>query len=64
MSKRRIPTRALIRRPGHPGTMQRVRPNTEDLGLSAAGIEVDARGAVVVDEDLRTATPGCGPPVM
>jgi mercuric reductase len=33
------------------------RPNTEELGLSAAGIEVDARGAVVVDENLRTANP-------
>lgn len=33
------------------------RPNTEDLGLAAAGVGVDARGAVVVDDRLRTANP-------
>ncbi len=33
------------------------RPNTADLGLETAGIAVDARGAVVVDEQLRTANP-------
>lgn len=33
------------------------RPNTADLGLDAAGVRVDARGAVVVDEELRTANP-------
>lgn len=32
-------------------------PNTADLGLEAAGIAVDARGAVVVDEELRTTNP-------
>ncbi len=32
-------------------------PNTDDLGLDAAGIETDARGYVVVDEALRTANP-------
>jgi mercuric reductase len=34
------------------------RPNTEGLGLDAAGIEVDARGAIVVDDQLRTTHPG------
>jgi mercuric reductase len=33
------------------------RPNTDDLGLEAAGIAVDARGAVVVDDQLRTPNP-------
>jgi mercuric reductase len=30
------------------------RPNTDGLGLEAAGVQVDERGAVVVDEQLRT----------
>jgi pyruvate/2-oxoglutarate dehydrogenase complex dihydrolipoamide dehydrogenase (E3) component len=34
------------------------RPNTDDLGLDAAGIEVDKRGYIVVDEALRTSAPG------
>jgi pyruvate/2-oxoglutarate dehydrogenase complex dihydrolipoamide dehydrogenase (E3) component len=29
-------------------------PNTDDLGLSQAGVEVDARGYIKVDESLRT----------
>jgi len=33
------------------------RPNTAGLGLAAAGIQVDGRGAVVVDEQLRTSNP-------
>jgi pyruvate/2-oxoglutarate dehydrogenase complex dihydrolipoamide dehydrogenase (E3) component len=33
-------------------------PNTDDLGLEAAGVAVDARGHVVVDEELRTSVPG------
>lgn len=33
------------------------RPNTEDLGLAAAGVAVDARGYVVVDDLLRTTAP-------
>ena len=33
------------------------RPNTEGLGLEAAGVEADGRGAVVVDEELRTTNP-------
>jgi mercuric reductase len=33
------------------------RPNTDGLGLDAAGVEVDERGAVVVDEELRTSNP-------
>lgn len=32
-------------------------PNTHDLGLERAGVEVDARGYVVVDEQLRTSAP-------
>lgn len=34
------------------------RPNTDDLGLQAAGIVTDARGFIEVDEHLRTAVPG------
>jgi len=30
------------------------RPNTDDLGLQAAGVETDARGYITVDEQLRT----------
>lgn len=33
------------------------RPNTEKLNLDAAGVEVDERGAVLVDEYLRTPNP-------
>ncbi|MEU0498311.1 FAD-containing oxidoreductase [Mycobacterium sp. NPDC006124] len=34
------------------------RPNTDDLGLDAAGIETDERGYVVVDDQLRTNVDG------
>jgi pyruvate/2-oxoglutarate dehydrogenase complex dihydrolipoamide dehydrogenase (E3) component len=34
------------------------RPNTDDLGLEAAGVEVDNKGYVVVDDQLRTNVPG------
>src|SRR3546814_18031007 len=34
------------------------RPNTDDLGLSAAGVEVDSRGYVRVDDMLRTDVDG------
>ena len=34
------------------------RPNTDDLGLDAAGIEVDRRGLIPVDDRLQTAVPG------
>jgi pyruvate/2-oxoglutarate dehydrogenase complex dihydrolipoamide dehydrogenase (E3) component len=34
------------------------RPNTDDLGLEAAGIEVDKRGTILVDESLQTTAPG------
>jgi pyruvate/2-oxoglutarate dehydrogenase complex dihydrolipoamide dehydrogenase (E3) component len=30
------------------------RPNTDDLGLEAAGVATDDRGYIVVDEELRT----------
>ena len=32
-------------------------PNTDDLGLEAAGIQTDAHGYIVVDEQLRTTNP-------
>ena len=34
------------------------RPNTDDLGLEAAGVETDARGYIKVDGTLRTNVPG------
>jgi pyruvate/2-oxoglutarate dehydrogenase complex dihydrolipoamide dehydrogenase (E3) component len=34
------------------------RPNTDDLGLDTAGVEVDARGYIKVDDELRTSAPG------
>jgi pyruvate/2-oxoglutarate dehydrogenase complex dihydrolipoamide dehydrogenase (E3) component len=34
------------------------RPNTDDLGLAQAGVAVDARGYIQVDDELRTTTPG------
>jgi len=33
-------------------------PNSEDVGLAAAGVEVDDSGFIVVDEQLMTTTPG------
>lgn len=33
-------------------------PNTETLGLSEAGVELDRRGAIVVDDCMRTTKPG------
>jgi pyruvate/2-oxoglutarate dehydrogenase complex dihydrolipoamide dehydrogenase (E3) component len=34
------------------------KPNTDDLNLSAAGVETDKRGHVTVDDQLRTNVPG------
>ncbi|MGF6608989.1 pyruvate/2-oxoglutarate dehydrogenase complex dihydrolipoamide dehydrogenase (E3) component [Paraburkholderia sp. WSM4175] len=34
------------------------RPNTDDLGLGAAGIETDRHGTIIVDGQLRTSVPG------
>ena len=34
------------------------RPNTDDLGLEAAGVAVDERGYIAVDGQLRTSAPG------
>jgi pyruvate/2-oxoglutarate dehydrogenase complex dihydrolipoamide dehydrogenase (E3) component len=34
------------------------RPNTDDLGLEKAGVAVDQRGYIVVDDQLRTRVPG------
>jgi pyruvate/2-oxoglutarate dehydrogenase complex dihydrolipoamide dehydrogenase (E3) component len=34
------------------------RPNTGDLGLTEAGVTVDKRGYIVVDDQLRTSAPG------
>ncbi len=33
-------------------------PNSEDLGLEAAGVKTDDRGFIVVDDQLRTNVPG------
>ena len=34
------------------------RPNTDDLGLEKAGVALDERGYIVVDDQLRASTPG------
>jgi pyruvate/2-oxoglutarate dehydrogenase complex dihydrolipoamide dehydrogenase (E3) component len=34
------------------------RPNTDDLGLDKAGVAVDERGYITVDDELRTNVPG------
>lgn len=34
------------------------RPNTAGLGLEAAGVQLDARGAIAVDADSRSSAPG------
>ena len=34
------------------------RPNTDDLGLDAAGVDLGARGHIRVDDTLRTSVPG------
>jgi len=34
------------------------RPNTDDLGLEKAGVSVDSRGYIVVDDQLRTGAAG------
>ena len=34
------------------------RPNTDDLGLEKAGVKVDERGYIEVDDELRTSVPG------
>jgi len=34
------------------------RPNTDDLGLDKAGVAVDKRGYIIVDDQLRTNVPG------
>jgi len=34
------------------------RPNTDDLGLERAGVRVDERGYIEVDDELRTSVPG------
>lgn len=34
------------------------KPNTDDLGLAAAGVETDARGYITVDDGLQTNVPG------
>ena len=33
-------------------------PNTHDLGLDQAGVEVDRRGYIAIDDQLRTSAPG------
>ena len=34
------------------------RPNTDDLGLDKAGVALDSRGYIIVDDQLRTNVPG------
>jgi pyruvate/2-oxoglutarate dehydrogenase complex dihydrolipoamide dehydrogenase (E3) component len=34
------------------------RPNTDDLGLETACVEIDKHGYIVVDDELRTSAPG------
>jgi pyruvate/2-oxoglutarate dehydrogenase complex dihydrolipoamide dehydrogenase (E3) component len=34
------------------------RPNTDDLGLDRAGVKLDTRGYIEVDDELRTSVPG------
>ena len=34
------------------------RPNTDDLGLDRAGIKIDERGYIIVDDHLQTSLPG------
>ena len=34
------------------------RPNTDDLGCEAAGIELDKHGFIVIDDQYRTSAPG------
>jgi pyruvate/2-oxoglutarate dehydrogenase complex dihydrolipoamide dehydrogenase (E3) component len=34
------------------------RPNTDDLGLDRAGVKMDGRGFIEVDDELRTSVPG------
>ena len=34
------------------------RPNTDDLGLDKAGVAVDERGYITVDDELQTSVPG------
>jgi pyruvate/2-oxoglutarate dehydrogenase complex dihydrolipoamide dehydrogenase (E3) component len=34
------------------------RPNTDDLGVERAGIKLDAKGYIQVDDELRTSVPG------
>jgi pyruvate/2-oxoglutarate dehydrogenase complex dihydrolipoamide dehydrogenase (E3) component len=34
------------------------RPNTDDLGLDKAGVAMDARGYITVDDELTTSVPG------
>ena len=34
------------------------RPNTDDLGLDRAGVKLDQRGYIIVDDELRTTVPG------
>jgi pyruvate/2-oxoglutarate dehydrogenase complex dihydrolipoamide dehydrogenase (E3) component len=38
------------------------RPNTDDLGLDKAGVDMDPRGFIKVDEQLRTNVPGIWAP--
>ncbi|MDN5601382.1 MAG: FAD-dependent oxidoreductase [Brachybacterium sp.] len=50
-SERRVEADAVLLATGR-------RPATDDLGLDAAGIDVDERGAITVDAQLRTSADG------
>ncbi len=57
--RRRLRRRARRRRSAsHVLLAMGRRPNTDDLGLDAAGVATDARGFVRVDDRLATSVPG------
>lgn len=49
--EKRLPAHAVLMATGR-------KPNTAGLGLDAAGIELNERGGIAVDEHLRTTAPG------
>ena len=55
---RRRAERAVDRRQPPARSRSAAKPNTDDLGLDTAGIATDARGYIVVDDELRTSVAG------
>lgn len=49
---------ATGRQPNTDDLLNATRPNTDDLGCESAGIELDARGFVAVDDGFRTSAEG------